>query len=393
MLELLLCSLLTIFPDYLYRRYAQGKRLGKEITLYSVWFELRWGHHRLPDADRRADHGGVLQPPLHHQRHPVLQDRADRFRDQRTRRRGQCGLQRRGQTGRADLPARQFDPGGGRGGRAPQDRRDRGQHGGRRGPMWRRPRARSRRPGAPISRPSTNWRPSRSSTGATPRIVAARDIERLQNHRRGAPGDQLPPRPPPRIPPRRRSRRSCRPRRPAPRPPWPRPRWISRRPSSAPASSGRVEQFTLRVGDIVNPFMRPAGILIPEGAGRSTIQAGFGQIEAQVMKVGMVAEVTCVSKPWTVIPMVVTGVQDFIAAGQFRGGEQLIDPQQVLRPGTILVYARAALRGRPRRRDARQFLHRQRLYEQSRSDRLRQRQHHQGVWFFTRWMPSGSCMP
>ena len=43
MLELLLCSLLTIFPDYLYRRYVQGKRLGKEITLYSVWFELRWG--------------------------------------------------------------------------------------------------------------------------------------------------------------------------------------------------------------------------------------------------------------------------------------------------------------------------------------------------------------
>src|SRR6185503_8396973 len=37
------CSLLTIVPDYLYRRYAQGRRLGKEITFYSVWFELRWG--------------------------------------------------------------------------------------------------------------------------------------------------------------------------------------------------------------------------------------------------------------------------------------------------------------------------------------------------------------
>ena len=43
MLELLLCSLLTVVPDYLYRRYVQGKRLGKEITFYSVWFELRWG--------------------------------------------------------------------------------------------------------------------------------------------------------------------------------------------------------------------------------------------------------------------------------------------------------------------------------------------------------------
>src|SRR5438128_8558325 len=43
MLELMFCSLLTIVPDYLYRRYAQGKRLGREITLFSVWFELRWG--------------------------------------------------------------------------------------------------------------------------------------------------------------------------------------------------------------------------------------------------------------------------------------------------------------------------------------------------------------
>ena len=43
MLELMFCSLLTIVPDYLYRSYVQGKRLGKEITFYSVWFELRWG--------------------------------------------------------------------------------------------------------------------------------------------------------------------------------------------------------------------------------------------------------------------------------------------------------------------------------------------------------------
>ena len=42
MLELLLCSLFTIFPDYLYRRY-QGKRIGKEITIYSVWYEYRYG--------------------------------------------------------------------------------------------------------------------------------------------------------------------------------------------------------------------------------------------------------------------------------------------------------------------------------------------------------------
>ena len=101
--------------------------------------------------------------------------------------------------------------------------------------------------------------------------------------------------------------------------------------------NGRVEQFALRAGDIVNPMIRSAGILIPEEAGRQAIIAGFGQIEGQVMRAGMVAEATCISKPWAIIPMVVTGVQDFIAAGQFRGGEQMIDAQQTTRPGTILV--------------------------------------------------------
>src|SRR6476660_2531180 len=43
MLELLFCSMLTIVPDYLFRRFAQAKRLGKEINFYSVWFELRRG--------------------------------------------------------------------------------------------------------------------------------------------------------------------------------------------------------------------------------------------------------------------------------------------------------------------------------------------------------------
>src|SRR5215203_2572694 len=43
MLELIICSILTILPDYLYRRYVQGKRIGKEITFFSVWFELRYG--------------------------------------------------------------------------------------------------------------------------------------------------------------------------------------------------------------------------------------------------------------------------------------------------------------------------------------------------------------
>ena len=101
---------------------------------------------------------------------------------------------------------------------------------------------------------------------------------------------------------------------------------------------GRLEQFTLRKGDIVNPFMRSAGVLIPTEAGRRGLVAGFSQLEAQVMKAGMVAEVACISKPLTIIPMVVTSVQDLIAAGQVQASDRLIDPQQVVQPGTITVY-------------------------------------------------------
>jgi multidrug resistance efflux pump len=108
---------------------------------------------------------------------------------------------------------------------------------------------------------------------------------------------------------------------------------------------GRVEQFLVRTGDVVNQLMRPAGVLVPEGAGRRALQAGFGQIEAQVLQVGMVAEATCISKPWVIIPMVITSVQDYIAAGQFRSGEQLIEAQNVARPGTLLAYVEPLYKG------------------------------------------------
>jgi hypothetical protein len=52
----------------------------------------------------------------------------------------------------------------------------------------------------------------------------------------------------------------------------------------------------------------------------------------------MVAEAACVSKPWTIIPMIITNVQDYIAAGQFRGGEQLLDVANAAKPGTITVF-------------------------------------------------------
>src|SRR5258708_16376793 len=68
--------------------------------------------------------------------------------------------------------------------------------------------------------------------------------------------------------------------------------------------AGRVEQFALRIGDVVNPLMRPAGILIPEGAGRRGLQAGVRQIEAQGMKEGMGGGGACRPPAPGVIPQV-----------------------------------------------------------------------------------------
>jgi multidrug resistance efflux pump len=103
------------------------------------------------------------------------------------------------------------------------------------------------------------------------------------------------------------------------------------------STDGNVQQFKLKPGDIVNPILRPAGILVPYSSGVGRFQAGFGQISAQVVKVGMVTEITCASKPLAVIPMVVTEVQGAIAGGQLRPTDQLIDLQDRSRPGTLMA--------------------------------------------------------
>jgi len=102
--------------------------------------------------------------------------------------------------------------------------------------------------------------------------------------------------------------------------------------------SGRIEQLSLRAGDIVNPLLRPAGVLVPSDAGRNRFLAGFPQVTAQVIKRGGVAEIMCVSKPFTVVPMVIVEVQDVIAAGQIRPSDRLGDAQNQGRPGTVTAY-------------------------------------------------------
>ena len=81
---------------------------------------------------------------------------------------------------------------------------------------------------------------------------------------------------------------------------------------------------------------RPTGILVPDRKVIGLV-AGFGQIEAQVMKMGMIVEVTCIAKPWQTVPMVVTDVQNVIASGQARPTDQLVDVQQFAKSGTITV--------------------------------------------------------
>jgi multidrug resistance efflux pump len=336
MLEMLLCSLLTILPDYLYRRYVQGKRFGKEITFYSVWFELRWGitgcliltvalittvfyNHPsttnvtllfrtvpiLPETNGRVAEIYVGNSGPIKKGAPIFRlDSSKQEAAIEAARRKIAEVDAEMMVAQADVVKAD--------GQLEQAKSERKQT---------------------LDELETKQELYRRNPGNVP----FREIERLQERAQGQLGA---------ITAATAAKQGAQERISS---------LLPAEKASAEAAlsqsqveldktiiragvTGRVEQFLLRVGDVVNPLMRPAGILIPEGAGQRSLQAGFGQIEAQIMKVGMIAEVTCVSKPFTIIPMVVTNVQDYIAAGQFRGGEQLIDLQQVTRPGTLLAF-------------------------------------------------------
>ena len=174
MLELLLCSLLTILPDYLYRRYVQGKRIGKEITLFSVWFELRWGI-----VSCLMLTVGLITMIFYF--HPSTTSVTSFFRTvpispETNGRVAEIYRQDSAiavEQGRADLPARQLAAGsGGRDGAAPY-RRDRCGDGRSRRPICSRPTARSSRPRPPTSRRSTNCETKEELNRRNADIVAA----------------------------------------------------------------------------------------------------------------------------------------------------------------------------------------------------------------------------
>jgi multidrug resistance efflux pump len=343
MLELLICSLVTVLPDYLYRRYVQGKRFGKEITFFSVWFELRWGitgclmltialitmifyFHPATDtatlffrtvpilpetSGRVAEVNFGFSAPVKKGDVIFRLDNSKQEAALETAKRKVAEVDAALVASEAEIVKAEA-----------QIQEARSVHQQAKDELEVKSELQRRNPG----------------------IVPQRDIEKLQVlvDQRQAGIDAA-------VAVKQSAvlRMST---------------LLPAEKASAEASlaqaqvdldktfvragvDGRVEQFLLRVGDVVNPLMRPAGILIPEGAGRQMLQAGFGQIEAQVMREGMVAEATCISKPWVIIPMVITTVQDYIAAGQFRGGEQLVEAQNVLRPGTVLVFMEPLFKG------------------------------------------------
>jgi multidrug resistance efflux pump len=343
MLELLLCSLLTIVPDYLYRRYAQGKRLGREITLYSVWFELRWGITACLMLTVALItvifyfHPSTTTATLYFRTVPIIPETIGRVAEVRVDFSAPVKkndvifkLDSTKQDAALETARRKIAEVDAALGAAQVDiiKAD----------------AQIQEAKSAYKQTSDELNVKRELQRRNPGIVPQRDIEKLEVLLAGREGT---------VNAANAAKQSA----------------MTRMTSLLPAEKasaeaalaqaqvdldktyiragvdGRVEQFLLRPGDIVNPMMRSAGILIPEGAGKRVLSAGFGQIEAQVMKVGMVAEATCISKPWTIIPMVITSVQDYIAAGQFRGGEQLVEAGQTLRPGSILVFLEPLYKG------------------------------------------------
>jgi multidrug resistance efflux pump len=338
MLELMFCSLFTLLPDYLFRRYVQGKRIGHEITIYSVWYILRYGittclmltvalitlifyYHPstsnvvglfralpiVPEIGGRVAEVYVGVSADVAKGAPLFRlDSSKQEAALEVAKRNIAEINARMVMAKAEIAAAE--------GQAKQARGDYEQA---------------------VDELNTKQQIAN--------VVARREIERLQKlivSREGALAAAMANK---EVAETKLST------------------LLPAEKASAEAAqnqaevelaktvvragvAGRVEQFVLRPGDIVNPLIRPAGILVAPGV-REGLIAGFGQIEAQVIKPGMIAEATCISKPITIIPMVVTSVQEFIAAGQIRSTEQLIDVQHLARPGTLTVLLEPLYKG------------------------------------------------
>jgi multidrug resistance efflux pump len=334
MLELLVCSILTILPDYLFRRYVQGKRIGQEITFFSVWFELRWGitlcllltvglittifyFHpstmaansvfrtvtvMTEDVGRVAEvYVGVNERVTAGQ--PLFRlDSSRQEAELKTAEARVAQLRAAEVSGRADLARAEADI------------------------------ARAR---ASLQQAQDEFDTRAELFELNPDAVAERDVETAQvdvkaeqaaliaaQAARDAVKAQLEVDIPAQIATAESELERA--------------QVLLDRTLIKAGTDGILQQFAVRPGDILNPMLRPAGILVPD-ARVTGLFAGFSQIEARVIKPGMIGEVACIAKPWQIVPMVVTQVQDVVAGGQIRATDQLIGVEQVAKPGSITV--------------------------------------------------------
>jgi multidrug resistance efflux pump len=334
MLELFLCSLLSIVPDFLFRRFVQGKRIGREITLFTVWFELRWGitlcliltvslittvfffHPStmaasslfrtvtvLPETSGRVAETFVEINQRVQKGQPL-------FRLDSTAQEAAVATAHRkiaeveaslivAQAQLAEAEARIVQARG-----SLKQASDEYQ---------RRLAVQRKSPGSISEADVQRYAVAvDAQQGFVDAAIASRDavVKNIEFQ----------------IPAQKASAEAAQ---------YEAEVALSKTLVVA-GTDGIMQQFVLRPGDVVNPMLRPAGVLVPQRR-VTALLAGFGQIEAQVMKVGMIGEVTCIAMPWRIIPVVVTEVQRVIASGQVRGTDQLIDMQQTARPGSITV--------------------------------------------------------
>lgn len=343
MLELIFSALVTILPDYLYRRHRQGKRLGHEITLFSVWYELRWGitscailatvlltvifyfHPTatnvtslfrtvtiLSDTGGRVEEVYVRNNQYVYEGEPIF--RLDTSRQQAAvetayRRIAEVdaalvmtGAELNVAQGNIDAAEATL--------RGAQDE------------LIRQQQAQQRNNSIVSERDIAALQAGvDSAKGALEATLAGRYV--IQSRI-----DTV-------LPAQRESAVST----------LAQAQTEIENATVYAGVSGTVQQFKLKPGDIVNPILRPAGILVPSSSGRGRFQAGFRQVAAPVLKVGMIAEITCASMPLTVIPMVITEIQGSIASGQLRPTDQLIDIADRMRPGTIMAVLEPVFEG------------------------------------------------
>jgi len=335
MLEFLICSLLTILPDYLVRHYVQGKRIGHEITLYSVWYELRFGitacailtlslitmifyfHPStstatsvfrtvtiLPETPGRVAEVFVAANQKIEAGQPIFRmDDARQRTALETARRQLNELDAQIVMAAADLAAASAQVAQAQAVLKETETE------------LARTETLADRGSSAVSQQELDRQRARVEANSAS-VAAARSQEDSARAR----AETL-------LPAQKASAQAV----------LEQAQVELDLTTIYAGTAGTIEQFALQKGDYVSSVLRPAGIIVPEGSGRERMQAAFDQISAQVIKPGMVGEVTCTSVPFTVIPMVVVEVQDVIAAGQLRPSDRLVDIQQQPAAGSLIV--------------------------------------------------------